>query len=219
MTRHLRLLIGLATLHTALLITSTVAGAKLVALPFGLSASATVFSYTLTFVILDTIAELYGKAVSTFVINMGLAGMMFAAVYLEAAARAPPAPGFSAQDAFATVLSSSWRIWLAGWCAYTVSQRLDVWVYLRLKRTGAVGSAIITRAWISLTIGQFVDTAVFVSLAFAGKTPLPPVIVGQYSVKLALSLLSVPLVGLAVAFARRLISDERTALTADVATP
>lgn len=82
-----------------------------------------------------------------------------------------------------------------------------------------MGSAIITRAWISLTIGQFVDTAVFVSLAFAGKTPLPPVIVGQYSVKLALSGLSVPLVGLAVAFARRLISDERTALTADVATP
>ena len=55
-----KLFLLLMTLHGSLLITSTVAGSKLFALPFGLSASATVVSYMLTFVVLDTIAELYG---------------------------------------------------------------------------------------------------------------------------------------------------------------
>jgi uncharacterized integral membrane protein (TIGR00697 family) len=207
MPRRLGLLVGLATMHTALLITSRVAGAKLVALPFGLSASATVLSYTLTFVILDTIAELYGAAVSRFVINMGLAGMMLAAGYLEAAAVLPPAPGFSGQDAFAEVLSASWRIWLAGWSAYAVSQRLDLWTYLLLKRTPAVGTSIVARAAISLTAGQLVDTAVFVTIAFAGSAPLVPVILGQYAVKLAFASVSVPLVGVAVALSRRFLAN------------
>jgi hypothetical protein len=142
---------------------------------------------------------------------MGLAGMMLAAVYLAAAAVVPPAPGFAGQEAFSIVLSSSWRIWLAGWCAYTVSQRLDVWIYLALKRTGIVGQAVVTRAGVSLTIGQFVDTALFVTVAFVGKTPLLPVILGQYAVKLALACVAVPLVGVTVAVARRLVAgDEAT---------
>ena len=44
LTRPLALLVCLASLHTGLLVTSMVAGAKLVALPFHLSASATVLT-------------------------------------------------------------------------------------------------------------------------------------------------------------------------------
>lgn len=69
------------TLHGSLLITSTVAGSKLFALPFGLSASATVVSYMLTFVVLDAIAELYGDKLPRLVINLGLVGMALSALY------------------------------------------------------------------------------------------------------------------------------------------
>jgi uncharacterized integral membrane protein (TIGR00697 family) len=208
MPRRLRLLIALATLHTALLITSTVAGAKLVALPFGLAASATVLSYTLTFLILDTIAEIHGGAASRFVVNMGLVGMMLAALYLELAARLPAPAAFREAEAFATVLSSSWRIWFAGWLAYLASQHLDVRTYLLLKRTGAVGSAVVTRAGVSLALGQLVDTSIFVFVAFVGTEPLLPIIAGQYLIKVALAGVSLPLVSLVVAAARRLIEHE-----------
>jgi uncharacterized integral membrane protein (TIGR00697 family) len=218
-SRRLRLLIGLATLHTALLITSTVAGAKLVALPFGLAASATVLSYTLTFLILDTIAEIYGGSASRFVVNMGLAGMVLAAVYLEIAAKLPAPADFKEAGAFATVLSSSWRIWLAGWLAYLVSQHLDVGTYLLLKRTGAVGSAIATRAGLSLALGQLVDTAIFVCVAFAGTEPLLPIIGGQYVIKLVLASVSVPLVSLTVAASRRFIGGEEAAGTCAASKP
>jgi len=67
MGRRIKFLLFLMTLHGSLLITSTVAGSKLFALPFGLTASATVVSYMLTFVVLDVIAELYGAEFSRLV--------------------------------------------------------------------------------------------------------------------------------------------------------
>lgn len=206
MSRRLGMLICLASLHTALLITSMIAGAKLVALPFHLSASATVLSYTLTFVILDTLAELFGPAVSKFVITMGLVSMVLGAGYMETAAvlHGPPGP---VQDAFATVLSMSWRIWLAGWIAYVVSQRLDVWSFLLLKRVGGIGASVAARAWFSLIFGQAIDTALFVTIAFAGTTALLPVIAGQYAVKIVISTVTIPLVSIAVALAKRVAAD------------
>jgi queuosine precursor transporter len=213
-SRRLALLICLASLHTALLVTSMVAGAKLVALPFHLSASATVLSYTLTFVILDTLAEIYGPSASKFVITMGLVSMVLAAAYMETAAVLPGPPGAGNQDAFRIVLSSSWRIWLAGWIAYVISQRLDVWTFLLLKRVGLIGSSIMARAWISLTVGQTVDTALFVTIAFAGTTALLPVIGGQYAVKILISTVTIPLVSIAVALGRRFVTRNEEASSA-----
>lgn len=207
-SRRLALLICLASLHTALLVTSMVAGAKLVALPFHLSASATVLSYTLTFMILDTLAELYGPSVSKFIITMGLVSMILAAAYMEAAAVLEAPPGFANADAFRIVLTASWRIWLAGWIAYVVSQRLDVWTFLLLKRVGLIGSSIMARAWISLTVGQMVDTALFVTIAFAGTASLLPVIAGQYAVKILISTITIPLVSIAIALGRRFVADK-----------
>jgi len=208
LSRPLALLVCLASLHTALLVTSMVAGAKLVALPFHLSASATVLSYTLTFVILDTLAELYGPQVSKFVITMGLVSMVLAASYMEIAAVLPGPPGAVSQDAYAAVLSMSWRIWLAGWIAYTISQRLDVWSFLLLKRVGGIGASVAARAWFSLIFGQLIDTALFVTVAFAGTTALLPVIAGQYAVKIVISTVTIPLVSIAVALGRRFIADK-----------
>jgi uncharacterized integral membrane protein (TIGR00697 family) len=213
-SRRLALLICLASLHTALLVTSMVAGAKLVALPFHLSASATVLSYTLTFMILDTLAELYGPSVSKFIITMGLVSMVLAAAYMEAAAVLEAPPGFANADAFRIVLTASWRIWLAGWIAYVISQRLDVWTFLLLKRVGLIGSSIMARAWISLTVGQMVDTALFVTIAFAGTASLLPVIAGQYAVKILISTITIPLVSIAIALGRRFVADEEETASA-----
>jgi len=208
-SRGLALLVCLSSLHTGLLITSMVAGGKLVALPFHLSASATVLSYTLTFVILDTLAELYGPAVSRFVITMGLVCMIFAAVYMAAAAFLKAPPGIAGQDAFAVVLSASWRIWFAGWFAYIISQRLDVWTFLFLRRAGIIGGSIMARAWVSLTLGQLVDTALFVTIAFVGTTALVPVILGQYAVKILIATVTIPLVSIAVAAGRRFLGTPK----------
>ena len=105
----------------------------------------------------------------------------------------------------------SWRIWLAGWIAYTISQRLDVWSFLLLKRVGGIGASVAARAWFSLIFGQLIDTALFITIAFAGTTALLPVIAGQYAVKIVISTVTIPLVSVAVALGRRFITHDARA--------
>jgi uncharacterized PurR-regulated membrane protein YhhQ (DUF165 family) len=122
MDRRLTYLLVLMSIHSALLITSTVAGFKVVALPFGVAASATVPSYMLTFVILDTIAELYGRRYARFVINIGLFGIFLSVIYFQFAILLPPFESWVDQPAVEAVLGSSWRIWLGGWASLPLDE-------------------------------------------------------------------------------------------------
>ena len=195
----------LMALHGSLLITSTAAGSKLFALPFGLSASATVLSYMCTFVILDTIAELYGRRYSRLVINLGLLGMAVSVAYFKLAIALPPAEFWRHQSAIESILGSSWRIWLGGWIAYILSQHLDLWSFLALKdRSFIAGNSIAFRAWVSILIGQLIDTVIFMVIAFYGEFSLGPAIVGQYLVKLIFVTLAAPLVPFGVWIGKRM---------------
>jgi uncharacterized integral membrane protein (TIGR00697 family) len=206
---RVRLFLFLMTLHCSLLVTSTIAGAKIFALPFGLSASSTVLSYIATFVILDIIAELYGQLYSRLVINLGLVGMAISAFYFEFAIWLPPATTWQHQAAIEVVLGSSWRIWIGGWTAYLFSQYLDLWSFLRLKDTPIGKRSIAFRAWLSMLFGQFFDTIIFITIAFYGLFPLGATIEGQYMIKIIFASFSAPLVSIGVAVSRQAIGRRK----------
>lgn len=208
LSRRTRFFLGLLTLHTALLVTCTIAANKFFALPFGTGASGTVFSYVLTFVALDTIAELYGREYSRLVINFGLAAMLLSALYLQLVIWLPPAKNYDKQAALEAIMGSSFRVWLGGWVAYMISQHLDLWSFLRLKEWPLHRVSLPARAWISMVLGQMVDTSIFMTIAFLGTYPVLPMILGQFAVKLAMTTLTTPLVPLVVAAGRRYIGDE-----------
>lgn len=197
----------LMTLHSSLLVTSTIAGSKVFALPFGLTASATVLSYMLTFVILDSIAELYGRIYSRFVINLGLLGMAISAAYFQFAIMLPPAEFWKEQRALEAILGSSWRIWLGGWIAYVLSQYLDLWGFLKLKDMARGRGSLVFRAWASMLIGQLIDTSIFITVAFYGTDPLGSIIIGQYLIKVVIATCASPLVWVAVVFGRKLMDE------------
>jgi uncharacterized integral membrane protein (TIGR00697 family) len=212
MDTRLKYFVFLLTLHSSLLITSTVAGSKVFALPFGLTASATVLSYMLTFVVLDTIAELYGRTYSRFVINLGLLGMCISAVYIQFAVMLPSARFWHEQHGFEVTLGASWRIWVGGWTAYILSQYLDLWSFLKLKHVGRSARALAFRAWASMLAAQLLDTTVFVIIAFYGIDPVGSIIVGQYLIKIVIATLASPLVSVAVAFGRKRITEASPSL-------
>jgi uncharacterized integral membrane protein (TIGR00697 family) len=199
----------LMTLHSSLLVTSTTAGSKVFALPFGLAASATVLSYMLTFVILDSIAELYGRIYSRFVINLGLLGMAISAAYFQFAIMLPPAEFWKEQRALEAILGSSWRIWLGGWTAYVLSQYLDLWGFLKLKDMARGRGSLVFRAWASMLIGQLIDTSIFITVAFYGTDPVGSIIIGQYLTKVVIATCASPLVWVAVVFGRKLMGEAK----------
>lgn len=159
---------------------------------FGLVAPGGVFIYALTFTLLDLLHERLGhKGVRMVVYTAFIAnGLLAGYVALVAAL---PAPAFyMRQDAFVAVLGATPRIVAASLTAYLISALLDVEVYARLRER--FGRSAWSRVLISNTASTAVDSAVFVVIAFSGVMPVLPLIIGQYAIKMAVTVLSLPLV-------------------------
>lgn len=194
-------LIALIGLNTALLVASNAGGAKLIALPFGLAASATVFSYALSFMFTDIISELYGLKAAKLAVYVGFGGLILAVLFFVISIAAPPAPFWPGQEGYAATLGFGPRLLLGGWTSYMVSQNLDVWIFHKLKEmTG--GRHLWLRNNASTLVSQFVDTCIFITIAFYGTFPIVEAILGQYLLKLVIAVLDTPLVYLAVRYLR-----------------
>jgi queuosine precursor transporter len=207
--RNIRVFVVLLTIHTSLVVASNAAGSKLIALPLGLAASATVISYMLSFVLLGSIAELFGRFYARLVVNLGLVAMALSVVFFELAIHLPAASFWTHQRAFEQVLGAVPRLVLGGWAAYLLGQHLDVLGFFLLKSTRLGGERLWLRSWGSTLVGQLVDTIVFITIAFAGTAPLVPAILGQYLVKLAIATLTTPLVYAAVGWGRAAMAQRR----------
>jgi uncharacterized integral membrane protein (TIGR00697 family) len=203
---RLTLFLTLATMHTTLLIVSNVSGTKLIEMPFALGASATVVSYILTYVLINVIADLFGKAVSSLVIVLGLVGLAISVVFVELAIWLPPAPGWSGQEQFARVLGASWRLALGGWTAYLCSQFVDVWIFVALKGTALGRRFVGLAAWITMLAAQLLDTVIFVVVAFYGSSSLLSILTGQYLAKTLFMTIATPAVPLVISSSRKWLS-------------
>ena len=207
--KSLRVFIALLTIHTALVISSNAAGSKLIALPLGLAASATVISYMLSFVLIGAIAELFGRDYARLVVNLGLAAMAISVAFFELAIHLPAAGFWTQQPAFEQVLGATPRLLLGGWSAYLLGQHLDVWGFFLIKRTRFGADRLWLRSWGSTIIGQLIDTAVFITIAFYGTAPLLPAIAGQYLVKLVIASATTPVIYAAVGWGRAAMAEAR----------
>jgi queuosine precursor transporter len=207
--RNIRVFVVLLTIHTSLVVASNAAGAKLIALPLGLAASATVISYMLSFVLIGSIAELFGRFYARLVVNLGLVAMALSVAFFELAIQLPAASFWTHQRAFEQVLGAVPRLVLGGWAAYLLGQHLDVLGFFLLKSTRLGGERLWLRSWGSTLVGQLVDTIVFITVAFAGTAPLVPAILGQYLAKLAIATLTTPLVYAAVGWGRAAMAQRR----------
>ena len=206
--RSFRVFVVLLTIHTTLVISSNAAGSKIIALPGGLAASATVISYMLSFVLLGSIAELFGRAYARRVVNLGLSAMAISVAFFELAIHLPGAAFWAHQEAYSEVLGSSLRLLLGGWSAYLLGQHLDVWGFFLIKRSRLGGDRLWLRSLGSTLIGQLIDTAVFITIAFYGTVPLLPTIAGQYLIKLVIASLTTPVIYLAVGWGRAAMARE-----------
>lgn len=204
--RDVTLLLWLCGLNVAVLVASNAAGAKIVALPFGLAASATAISYALTFMFTDVISEVFGVKAANLAVRLGFAGVVVGVIFFSLAIVAPGATGWDNQRAFELTLGPTPRLLVGGLIAYLISQHLDVFLFHRLKRlTG--GKHLWLRNNLSTAISQLVDTVIFAVITFYGVYPVLPIIFGQYIVKLIIAALDTPAVYLISWLMRKALSS------------
>lgn len=179
-------------LFVTALLTSNVTAAKVVQLgPFLVPAA--VVAYILAFVTMDIIHERFGFARARQAVYLGFGAQALSAALVYAGQVLPAAP-FAAgvHEAYVTVLGQTGRFVVASFTAYLASQLLDIHIFRLIRERWRAPRWV--RKNLSTLVSQGVDTALFITIAFAGTVPaLAPMILSQYAVKTALSVLGTPI--------------------------
>jgi uncharacterized integral membrane protein (TIGR00697 family) len=196
-----RAFILLVSIFVGTLVISSVLASKIISI-FGLFFPAGVLAYCVTFVVTDVISEIWGKERANRVVFSGFITLLVTFLLIRIALFWDAAPFWSEQKAFSLVLGSTSRIIIASFIAYVASQYHDVWAFhIWRKVTGE--RHLWLRNTASTVVSQFIDTLIFITIAFYGTMPVFPLIKGQYFIKVLIALLDTPFVYLVVILIRR----------------
>ena len=134
------------------------------------SAPAGVLVFPLAYIINDVIAEVWGYSKARLIIWAGFGVNLLAVLFFSLGIVATPAPFYSSQEAFSTVLGNTPRIVAASLLAYLVGSFLNAYIMSRFKvLTHGKGFSI--RAVVSTLVGEGADSLIFITVAFAGIFP------------------------------------------------
>jgi len=134
------------------------------------SAPAGVLVFPLAYIINDVIAEVWGYSKARLIIWAGFGVNLLAVLFFSLGIVATPAPFYSSQEAFSTVLGNTPRIVAASLLAYLVGSFLNAYIMSRFKvLTRGKGFSI--RAVVSTLVGEGADSLIFITVAFAGIFP------------------------------------------------
>lgn len=153
---------------------------------------AAVFIYALTFTLVDLVNEVLGKQGARYVVYTAFMANLLLAAYIQFAISLPAASFYEGQQIFAAVLGSTPRIVVASLTAYIVASLVDIEIFAWWRQK--VGRHKWARVLVSNSISTLVDSIVFISIAFWGVFPVLPLIRGQYIVKMAVTVVSIPLI-------------------------
>ncbi|MEM1043907.1 MAG: queuosine precursor transporter [Bacteroidota bacterium] len=173
--------------------------------------TAGVIAFPVTFIVTDLLNEYYGKPGIRFVTFVGMAMIVFEFALLQAAMAVPtasisPVPG----EAFDTVFGASGRIILGSLVAYLVGQLADITLFHWLRRL-TDGRHLWLRATGSTLGSQFLDTAIVLTVAFAGQLAAGEIVaitLFNYGYKVLIAVAITPLIYAAHWAMDRYLGDE-----------
>jgi len=202
--RHSTAFLWVAAAFVSTLIVSNIVSVKLVQLgPWLVPAGVIVFP--ISYIFGDVLTEVYGYRRARQVIWLGFACNLAAVAFIAGAIALPPAPFWPHQEAYATILGFAPRLLLASFVAYLIGEFANAYVLARLKLiTG--GRWLWLRTIGSTLVGQGLDSAVFMTVAFIGimdGSALLTAAVTQWAVKSLYEILATPLTYLVVGHLKR----------------
>jgi uncharacterized integral membrane protein (TIGR00697 family) len=200
------LLLVVSSLFVTVLLTSNLVAVKLVA--FGpLTLPAAVIVFPLSYLFGDVLTEVYGYSVTRRVIWLGFGCNLIFVLFILAAGALPGAAGAwdpNAQSAYERILGFTPRL-LAASVAYLAGEFLNSFLMARLK-IATRGRWLWTRTIGSTLVGQGLDSAIFITGAFAGILPgnlLLRTILYQWAFKTTYEVVATPLTYAVINFWKR----------------
>ncbi len=201
-----KVLIALALYITSLLAANTL-GMKTMPFFFDLHLSVGVFMFPVVFLMTDVIGEVYGKKMAKMFVLAGIVSTVLWILYNFISLAVPWSDTTHfAFGAYETVFGTSIRIAIASVIAFAVAEYQDVISFFFFKRTVKSGGFAV-RSNLSNLWSQFLDTVLFMVIAFLGVMPLPmlvSVIFTWWLFKVGMGVVYTPLAYLGI----RLLKDK-----------
>jgi len=169
---------------------------KILTFDFGLfkvDAPAGVLIFPFTFQLIDIVNESFGKRVVRRIIVHAFVTQVFMVLFILMATVAIPASFWQAQKAWQEIMTLVPRIIVASWIAFLISQNLDALLFGWWRRLTEE-----RHLWLRNVLSDVpslaVDSFIFVFLAFYGRGPVLPLIIGQVVTKCIIGFIDAPFI-------------------------
>jgi uncharacterized integral membrane protein (TIGR00697 family) len=181
----------LAALFVTCLITANVIAVKLVTLGF-VVVPAAIFVFPVSYIFGDVLTEVYGFGWARRIIWLGFGCNLVFVFFAWLGQVMPSASFWNGQQSYVAILGAAPRLLLASFVGYLAGEFANSYIMSRLKVLTR-GRWLWTRTISSTIVGEGLDTALFITIAFIG-TPsfLPMIILYHWTAKIAVEVAATP---------------------------
>jgi hypothetical protein len=191
----------------ASILLANIVGAKIMTIG-SVNVSVAIWLLPLLFLITDVLEEVKGAKTVRNLVFSSAAILLFALLFIQLTVWIAPADRYVHNEAYVTIFQNSSRVILASILAFVISQMHDIWAFDFWKKK-TQGKYLWLRNNLSTAVSQFIDTTIFIFLAFYQITPkfdfdfMWQLILPYYAVKLILAFIDTPFVYLGVRWLKK----------------
>lgn len=153
---------------TSMVLVNTI-GSKIITL-FGVRVSVGIFFMPVLFLVTDIIGEVKGHKDASLFVRMSIFMLALLFIMTGISVKLPPNPSWDLQGQYQQIFGMSMRMSLASLVSFAVSQNIDIKIFTLFKKISG-GKNLWLRNNISTMTSQFVDTVIFMFIAFYHLTP------------------------------------------------
>ncbi|MCL5998082.1 MAG: queuosine precursor transporter [Chloroflexi bacterium] len=186
------------------LIVANIIAVKLVSV-FGLIVPAAVIIFPISYIFGDVLTEVYGYRRARQVIWLGFFCNLLAVIAIWLGQVLPAASFWDGQAAYERILGYTPRLLIASFIAYLIGEFANAFVLAKMK-IATNGRWLWMRTIGSTLVGEGLDSAIFITIAFIGTIPsdgLLTAVITQWLFKSTYEIVATPLTYAAVTFLKR----------------
>jgi queuosine precursor transporter len=193
----------IAALFVTCLITANIIAVKLISIGSDIVLPAAIIIFPLSYIIGDILTEVYGFAWARRVIWLGFLCNLIFVFFAFIGGLLPGASFWQGQSAYETILGYTPRLLLASFCGYLVGSFANAAVLSRMK-LWTKGRFLWTRTIGSTIVGEGLDSAAFITIAFIGTPAFAAIlIVYHWTAKTLIEAVATPVTYAVVNYLKR----------------
>ncbi len=209
MEKSYKHLTTISVFFVAVLLISNIASTKI--LDFGwFTFDGGTLLFPLSYIFGDILTEVYGYKKSRSVIWLGFFSALVMSLVFIVVGKLPPAADWSNQAAYDAILGTTPRIVIASLLAFLSGEFSNSFILAKMK-IWTKGKMLWARTIGSTVVGEFVDSTLFILIAFVGILPgslLLTLIISNYIFKTLVEVLFTPITYAVIAFLKKEESED-----------